>query len=768
VKALRYAAIGLAALVALVAIAIGVVIAKVDPNDYKPQIIELVKERTGRTLTLGGPIRLTFFPSVGAAVDKVALSGPGGQGSFASVSNARVAVKLLPLLSRQVVVDEIRLTGLHAELVRFRDGRTNFSDLTGEASADAAKAPQKPADNPPASSPAGSIAGIEVGGIALKDANLVWRDEADGTDLRIDNLDLRTDRIASGVPGRLAISANVTGVQPKIALTLSASSGYLADLDKRSLSLTGLDVKVSGNTPGAAGLDAQVKGDVAIDTAADRIRVADFTLRATSKDGLAANLAVPSLELAPDRAVSKAIEGSLRIDRPEQKVDAKLALDSATLQGKAVEFPRVAIELDARQAGLGVRGTLGGPVRVDLARHTVTLPNLEGRFDVTGASLPPAGVKLAVDGSADADWVRQTAATQLAAKLDQSTIQARVKVSRFAPLAASFDVQADRLDVDRYLPPKPKAAAAGAPSATAPAAAASPGSAAAAETPIDLSALKGLDLNGTAKVGALKVAHVELASVAMTMKAAGGRLDVNPLSANLYQGALAGAAAVNANDNGYALKAQLTNIAVGPLLRDVAEKDVLEGRGNVNLDVRATGTTPAALKKALAGGASVALRDGAIKGVNLAEVLRRAKAALGSRSAADEIARGGDRTDFSEMTATFVIRDGVARNDDFAAKSPFLRIAGEGSIDIPAGSLDYLVKATVVDTSGGQGGKDLDQLRGITVPVRLAGPFDRIGYKVDVAALAAEVAKAEASRVLGGKSGGSIGDALRGLFGGKK
>jgi len=764
VKALRYAGLGLAALVAVIAIVIGVVIAKVDPNDYKPQIIELVKERTGRTLTLGGPIRLTFFPSVGAAVDKVALSGPGGQGSFASVSNARVAVKLLPLLSRQVVVDEVRLTGLHAELVRFRDGRTNFSDLLGEAATDSAKPPQKPVEKPAAASPAGSIAGIEVGGIALKDANLVWRDEADGTDLSIANLDLRTDRIASGVPGRAAISANVTGAQPKLALTLSASSGYLADLDKRSLSLTGLDVKVSGNTPGAAGLDAQVKGDIAIDVAGDRIRVADFTLRATSKDGLTANLAVPSLELAPDRAVSKAIGGTLRIDRAEQKLDAKLALDSATLQGKAVEFPRVAIEIDARQAGLGVRGTLGGPARVDLAQHTVTLPKLEGRFDVTGAALPPAGVKLAIDGSADADWARQTAATQLAAKLDQSNIQARVKVSRFAPLAASFDVQADRLDVDRYLPPKPKAAAAS-PSAPAPAA---PAPAAAAEAPIDLSALKGLDLNGTVKVGALKVAQVDLASVAMTMKAAGGRLDVNPLSASLYQGALAGAAAVNANDNGYALKAQLTNIAVGPLLRDVAEKDVLEGRGNVNLDVRAAGTTPAALKKALAGTASVALRDGAIKGVNLAEVLRRAKAALGSRSAADEIARGGDRTDFSEMTATFTIRDGVARNDDLAAKSPFLRIAGEGSIDIPASSLDYLVKATVVDTSGGQGGKDLDQLRGITVPVRLAGPFDRIGYKVDVAALAAEIAKAEASRVLGGKSGGSIGDALRGLFGGRK
>ncbi len=767
-KVLKYAAIAVAVLVLLAAIAIGVVLATFDPNDYKPQLVQLVKERTGRTLTLGGPIRLTFFPSVGAAVDRVALSGPGGSGTFASVSTARASVKLLPLLAGEVAVDELRLSGLNAELVKYRDGRTNFDDLL----APQGRTDARPAEKPPA--PPGKeqqALTLDVGGISLKDANVRWLDETSGTDVRIGALDLRTDRIASGVPGRLAISASIEGAQPKLALTLSANAGYLVDFAKRSFALSALDVKLSGNVPGAAGLDAQLKGDVAVDGAAERVALADFVLRATSKDGLAANLAVPSLELSPQRAQSKAIEGTLRIDRPERKLDAKLAVDAATLQDKAVAFPRLAVDVDLKQGALGVRGAMGGPANVDLGAQRIALPKVAGSFDVTGPALPPGGVKLAVSGAAEADWGRQTAATQLAARLDQSNIQARAKVARFAPLAVSFDVQADRLDVDRYFPPQAKDSAA---KPTAPAAGAAPATGAPAEEPIDLSALKGLAADGSVRIGALKVAGIEASNVAVNLKAAGGKLDANPLSASLYQGTLAGAASVNANDNGYAVRAQLANVAVGPLVRDLADRDVLEGRGNVTLDVRAQGTTPSALKRSLAGSSAIALRDGAVKGVNLAEILRRVKAAFGSRSAVEEIARGGEKTDFSELTASFVIREGVARNDDLAAKSPFLRVAGEGSIDIGAGAIDYLVKATVVDTSGGQGGRELDQLRGITVPVRLVGPFDRIAYKVDVATLATEAAKQEVSRrleeKLGAKpgGGGAIGDALRGLFGGKR
>ncbi len=304
---------------------------------------------------------------------------------------------------------------------------------------------------------------------------------------------------------------------------------------------------------------------------------------------------------------------------------------------------------------------------------------------------------------------------------------------------------------------------------------------------MDLSALKGLNANGRLQVGALQVKGLKLANLKAEVKAANGRLDVAPLSANLYEGSMSGALSAQA-DGRVAAKETLTGISIGPLLRDFAQKDTLEGRGTLALDVNAAGKTVNTMKKSLAGSARLQLKDGAIKGINLAEVFRKAKSALGSQEARTE-ARQAQQTDFSEMTASFTIKNGVAHNEDLEMKAPLFRVSGRGDIDIGNSSLDYVTKATVVATAKGQGGDDLSQLAGLTVPVHLSGPFDALKYQVDYSAAASELAKsklgdklkerlqerlgggkppAEGSPAQGGsppQGGGSTADKLRGLLG---
>ena len=91
---------------------------------------------------------------------------------------------------------------------------------------------------------------------------------------------------------------------------------------------------------------------------------------------------------------------------------------------------------------------------------------------------------------------------------------------------------------------------------------------------------------------------------------------------------------------------------------------------------------------------------------------------------------------------------------------PFLRLGGAGDINIGADSMDYLAKATIVNTSGGQGGKDLDSMKGLTVPVRLSGSFDALKYNIDYAAMVSESAKQQIQQ----KVQEQLGDKLRGLF----
>lgn len=761
-KALKWI-LGIAGgLVLLVVVAIAIVAATFDPNQYKPQIVDLVKEKTGRTLTMDGKIALSFFPRIGAHVERVALSGPKGQGTFAKVEDARVAVALLPLLSKQVIVDKVVLTGLAVDLVRYKDGRTNFDDLAG--------AEAKPAEKP-APKPSGAPLAIDVGGIALKGATIGWRDEQDGTDLRLSKVDLETGRIASGVPGKLKLAAHVDGKQPQARLDVDLSSGYVLDFEKGAVALSGLDVKATGDAPGAAGLDARAKGEkLDLDPAAKRIDLTGVELAAKSKDGLDATFAIPRLQLAPDRAESKAITGAVKLARPGQAVDAKLALSALEAKGKTIQFARFDVDLDAKTGDLAVHGKLGTPVTLNLDASQALLPGIAGDVTVSGPDIPNKTMRVALKGGARADWAKQNASAELAAKLDESNIQAKLAVANWSKPAIGFDVVADRLNVDRYLPPKPaaKPAAGGAP---APAGGG-------AEKPIDLAALKTLNANGSVRIGALQVQNIKAENIHVGLRAAGGRLDVSPISASLYQGTLAGSAAVDANTNGYALKQQLAGVSIGPLLRDAANKDILEGRGNVALDVTTTGQTVTALKKGLNGTAAVALKDGALKGVDIAGLLRQARAILGSKRAVEQQAKGGQKTDFTELTGSFVVKNGVAHNEDLQAKSPLLRVTGAGDINIGEGTMDYTAKASLVATSTGQGGKERGDVAGITAPVRITGPYENLSYSVDVAALATDVAKdalaRELERRLGGgqagkagekPSGGSTRDVLRGLFG---
>jgi AsmA protein len=101
-------------------------------------------------------------------------------------------------------------------------------------------------------------------------------------------------------------------------------------------------------------------------------------------------------------------------------------------------------------------------------------------------------------------------------------------------------------------------------------------------------------------------------------------------------------------------------------------------------------------------------------------------------------------------------------------KSPFLRLAGAGDIDIGGGRMDYLARATLVNTSTGQGGKEADKVKGLTVPVRITGPFEALSYKPELGDLAADMAKAkleEKAGALTGKTDSKARDKLKGLFG---
>jgi len=389
----------------------------------------------------------------------------------------------------------------------------------------------------------------------------------------------------------------------------------------------------------------------------------------------------------------------------------------------------------------------------------------EGKLElamVAKRKAPALEVRLSADGKYQLKG--GVLSGDVTAKLDESTIKAKFTAAE----PYNFEASIDKLNLDRYLGAPEQPQAAGKPAAEKK----EKQAAKQEDTPVDLSALKGINAAGKLQVGELQVHGMKLAEVNAQLKAENGRVAVAPHSARLYEGEVAGEVQVDANRNQVALKEQLKGIAVGPLLRDFAEQDKLEGKGDITLDVTAAGATVNAMKRSLAGTAKVQLRDGAIKGINLAEIIQKGRNLLGSQSAAAGQSANDNsrRTDFSELSASFAIKNGVAHNEDLDAKAPLFRLGGKGDINIPASSLDYVVKAAVVATSKGQGGAERDRLAGLTVPVHLSGPFDDLKYDVDYRAMAGDALKSEAGQKLKDRVGEQlkdekIRDKLKGLLG---
>jgi AsmA protein len=744
-RALKIIGVGIAAVLAVLAAVAAFVMAKFDADFIKAEASKAVLQKKQRTLKIDGPLELAFWPKLGVRVGKLSLSEHKSDKEFLALESARVSVAVMPLLSKQVVVDTIELSGARATLIRRKDGTLNIADLLAP-------------DKEPSPLVKFDIAGIKVTG-----SELAFRDEQAGASYGVANLALSTGHLANAAEGPLELAARITASKPKTAADLRVAGRYRYDLDRKDYALAKLDIALKGELAGMQGLDLALSAaSLAAQPASNVLAVDGLLLTAKGKQGADAfdvKLEAPKLALTPDKAGGEKIALTANLTGAQKAIAAKLGLAGVEGSAKAVKIAKLDLDLDAKVAETTAKGKLSSPVAVQMEATTVELPKLGGELDVADPRMPMKQVKLPLSGQARANWGKQSADGALNTQFDESKIAAKFSLAKFAPPDIGFDVDIDRLNIDKYFPPQKKAAG-GAP--------AKGGTGApAAEEKIDLSALKSLNLHGVVKVGQLQVQNVKASNVRLNIKAAGGKLDVAPHSANLYDGTLSGALSVNANGNAVALKQNLANVAINPLLKDALEKDVLEGRGSVNLDINTRGDTVTAMKKALAGNASMALRDGAIKGIDLAKTFRETKAKFSTRQDVVQAAKTTDKTDFSEMTASFRINNGVARNDDLAAKSPFIRLAGAGDIDIGNSRLDYLAKASVVNTSGGQGGKELEHLKGVTVPVRLSGPFDNVSYKLELGSLVQEAAKAkieEQKQQLEKKATDKLQESLKGLF----
>jgi len=714
-KILKYGLLGAGAVAGIAAVGIAYVALTFNPNDYKPQIIRAVKDSKQRNLRLDGDIKLSFYPNIGVSLSKVSLSEFKNDKEFAAIESARVSLALLPLLRKQVVVDEVAVSGLKAKLVMHKNGTSNIDDLLGQTE-------HKPEQKRQAAAPQVMF---DIASVSVEKTSLSYRDEGSGAQYAIKDLNLKTGRIAIGVPGKIDLSAGIQANQPKLDISTQLKTTLTFDLDKKKYQLQGMELLASGSALDISNLKVEASGDVSADLGTHEFGAKKFALDMSGvkiKDKFEATLGAPSLNLTKDKYTGDKLTLNAKLDAAFGNIVARLTLPGVEGNAQSFKVSTLSLDLDVKQPEQAFKVKLSSPLSGNIKTQQFNLGNLSVAVTATGDKLPNKSVSSEMKGSVQVDALKQSVQAKLAGGLLQSQIKASFGVNDFSNPAIKFDIELDQLDADLYMP---KTAAAAEPKAEQP------------EQPLDLSALRKLNLDGSLRIGSLKVMNVKTTQLRVDMTALNGLLNINPVSAKLYQGSVNGSLSVNAQGTPHVSIIQnLNGINIAPLVKDAANLDMLEGKGNVGVNLTTQGNTVSAMKKTLNGNFSLNLANGVLKGIDIDKKLLAAQAMLSKGGSANKesfAVNKDEKTEFKEFKATFKVNNGVAHSDDLSLKSEQVRVSGAGDINIGNDSIDYEAKAAIAKTADGKGG--------ITVPVRVSGPYSSLKYTLDYAAMVKEVAK---------------------------
>ena len=667
----------------------------------RDQIVQRVKQQTGRDLVIAGATSFTFYPSLGVTMSDVSLSAPPGMTapSLIGVKTLTASVALMPLLQREVRIQQVLLDEPVISLQVDANGRKSWDFAasawparpirTAQANPDPNVATDAAPALPTASAPV--IEKLSLGDVRIKQGSVLYSDQRTGANENVSAIDAVI--AAPSLDTTATVNASFRWREENLQLETEITS--LADLQRTAAAR--VVVHLTGSP-----LDVRYDGAARIESALD-------------------------------------LDGNLALSSP-----ALHRLIALAQRQKPADTPDRPLAITGKLTSSGNTWTLSGA--------TGALDRTKGTGDIavtTGAARPIVRANL------------KFAELDVNAILGQPTTGSRPEPApRPATPAAtkpSSGTPAPPRSIEDLLQADP----------------APPGPqvrgftqrAGWSELPYDFSLLNVVDADARISVGRLFYKEIKVGQsiVALGLKAGVLRIDFNEIQ--LYGGRGKGLIAIDASDLAYpriTTNLSLDGVEGLPLLKDAADLDWLAGKGKIALGVTGQGKTQAAIMNSLGGSADIAFTDGAIVGVNIPGMLRNAsQGKFGNLSTAPS-----ERTDFSEMTSSWAINNGVARNADLKLVGPLIRITGEGAVKIGERSIDYLLKPKIVADTRGQGG--VIDIGGLEIPIKVQGPWEKPKFAPDFKGVLKDPDKAvETIKELGKQfKGKDAKEVLRGLFGG--
>ena len=284
---------------------------------------------------------------------------------------------------------------------------------------------------------------------------------------------------------------------------------------------------------------------------------------------------------------------------------------------------------------------------------------------------------------------------------------------------------------------------------------------------IDINGLNYVDLQARISAAELNVGDARFTPAAIEATLTSGVLKAQVSNLGAYEGNANGdlTVDVSAANPILTMRADLTGVRALPLLQGLADFDKLDGKMQAKLSVRSSGTSQRAIMSNMAGTAFVVFQDGAIKGLNVAQMIRSLTAStLSGWQESEEKA-----TDLSQLSASFKIDKGQAQTTDLNLVGPLVKLTGAGTIDLGTKQIGFRVEPKLVMTTEGQG-RASDPV-GLGIPVMIAGPWGSPRIYPEMQGIldnpdAAYARLKEMGKGLFGQNGAGLGAAIGNLLGG--
>jgi len=718
-------------LLGLLAIVLVVTPFFLDVNNYKSQISKAVEKATGRTLQIGN-IEASLFPWVGVRLTDLHLANRAGFSArdFLSVESVDIQVALLPLLSKEIEIKEFKLDGPELFLERNAEGAGNWEDLaspdTNAAEVVAMDGKSKPATEVKSS----PLAALNAEALHLNHGRFIWVDSSKGGRIELSDMKVEVNDVQADRPIEVTASARVGSDE----IRLSAQVGPLGDVSKLDpeklplqLNLTSEEVSLSSfkawipELPEFFGKrdDARLRFNVQLEQRPNGVRlsVGDASLLA-----------------------KVTVNSGWKVEMTDAS-RIKLNEFHTGLNGHSLINAQGEIRL-----GTEMRYQLrikGEPVKRTWLASLI--PDLESMYAAHPSPWQELKLGAFIAGDADRLELRDV---QL--MLDQEVLQASGVASFGKAPDIRLRLTSRELHLNPWLP-QPQKKRAGAPSVETELAKASVSP---KSNEPDLRAFKDWRISSQMQIEKLYMSGLELGNLRGTLNGSRGLFKLDPLSFDLSGGQVTETATLDVSryPARWTESVHMSGVNLGPVLKALADMDMLDGTLQMDTDLKATGLLPDNAMRNLNGSGKVLLRDGSVKGFDIAGTMRNLTA-LGQGG-------GQKKTDFAQLSGAFTIKNGVVKNDDLFMASPLFRLTGNGTVNLPQGSLDYHVKPRLVGTLTGQG-DTVTVRKGLSVPLRIRGPFasPRITPEVDPATLIENI---------GAIRGGGIGNILKGATGQKK